>query len=145
MVTPQRPAHFLYQVESDSPRYERETLHLHITYRTIREEIERRLREEVEKAFESDELRERAKSLLVEALATDASWIQLYIHAEELNIPVKEPGAELETGMRAVLAALKEPSSKVDDPEDWQKLVIPVDLPFMHVSVGDVAYLLLMF
>ncbi|KIM22610.1 hypothetical protein M408DRAFT_322755 [Serendipita vermifera MAFF 305830] len=138
MVTPQRPAHFLYQLESESPRYERETLHLHITYRTMREEIELRLQEEVQRAFEEHpDLIDRAQALLVDSLATDASWVQLYIHAEELNIPVKGLDAipaELQSGIRAVLENLKKPAlAEKEDEEGWQKLVIPVDLPFMHI------------
>jgi len=78
-------------------------------------EIELRVKREVARTFDGQqELMERAQAFLFEALAADASWIRLYINAEELDIPMKEPGkidSDLEPGIRSVLEVRTEVAS----------------------------------
>ncbi|KAG8828096.1 hypothetical protein FRC17_007623 [Serendipita sp. 399] len=141
IVTPQRQAHFVYQLTSENARYdeERETLYLHVLYRTLREEIEARLEREISQVFKGRyESGEKVKSKLIEQLAADASWVQLYMHTQELVLDPPSLGkndGELEEGMGEVIQRLKTPLTDSDDAasERVQRLVIPVDLPFLHI------------
>lgn len=171
MVTPQRPVHFLYQLDSEAPRYgssasvrfngilngirvDKETLHLHVRYRTMREEIETRLDSEVrrvlvdsglhangngERKGDDEELVETVRGKLIAALAADASWVQGYIFAGELDLKrvdgLEEEDEKASEMMKVILGRLKEGRQAEDD--EWHELIIPVDLPFMHVRLFD--------
>lgn len=140
IITAQRPIHAIYQLTSEEPRYERETLYLHVTYRTLKEEIERRLDDEVASVFGEDDINgQLAKSFLIAALAANASWVQLYLHSGELALsaPADDKlGSDFRRGLNEVLERLKVPRA-IDGVEEtvkgWQHLIIPVDLPFMHI------------
>ncbi|KAG8757193.1 hypothetical protein FRC14_002285 [Serendipita sp. 396] len=140
IVTPQRQAHFLYELTSEKARYERETLYLHVLYRTLREEIEARLEKEVSKMFKGQyEAGERVKAKLIEYLAADGGWVQQYIHTQELVLQqpsLSSSENELCEGMIAVIESLKSPQSASNDSLNdkmQQRLIIPVDLPFLHI------------
>lgn len=84
---------------------ERETLHLSITYRTLREgttpdlllscsnhlthkEIETKIAYNVKRVLSGgrEHLQDPAIGLLVNALSTNADWVELYVATGELNI-----------------------------------------------------------
>jgi trafficking protein particle complex subunit 10 len=119
---------------------EKETLHLHVRYRTMREEIETRLDSEVRRvigthANENEEERvERMRGKLIAALAADASWVHGYLYAGELDLKrVDSLAEEEEEMMKVILERLKEGDQEEKD--EWHELIIPVDLPFMHVRL----------
>lgn len=129
---------------------ERESLHLHVKYRTMREEIEKRLEAETRRALEGKgedseggELVERVKGKLIGALAGDASWVSGYIYAGELDLKgtaalLDGEEEDVKGAVSSVLRKLKEePFDGIEEEGEegeWHELIIPVDLPFMHVS-----------
>jgi hypothetical protein len=161
MVTPQRPAHVLYQLDSEAPRYgssiflrlngilnamriEKETLHLHVRYRTMREEIETRLDSEVRRVVfvdsgdlkgDEEELVERVRGKLIAALAADATWVQGYIYAGELDLKRVDGLEEEEKASEMIKVVLGRLKENHQSEEEWHELIIPVDLPFMHVRL----------
>lgn len=78
---------------------------------------------------------------MVAALAADASWVEPYLFAGELSIPgLDDLKGELGDAIKVVLARLTARSGTASasaENNKWQKLIIPVDLPFMHVSTSS--------
>jgi hypothetical protein len=102
-------------------------------------EIETRLQRELQEILrDKPELVEESKSKMVAALAADASWVEPYLFAAELSIPgldLDSIGGDVGAAIKDVLGRLKKASTLAGDEHGtWQKLTIPVDLPFMHVS-----------
>jgi len=73
-------------------------------------------------------------------LAADASWLQGYIYAGELDLK-RVDGLEEEEKvsemMKIILGRLKErrQAEEEEEKDEWHELIIPVDLPFMHVGL----------
>lgn len=111
--------------------------------------MEKGVRKEVGSAMEKDgggtdadvdveEAVERIKERLIERLGKDAGWVQGYMHAGELDLKegllVESEGNEMEEEVvKRVLGELKSEREDEEGKEEWHELVIPVDLPFIHV------------
>lgn len=142
-MAPQRPAHFLFQIDSQEQRIgrcftipatsqvltvlsERETLHLSLTYRTLREgnnphlslacsdylvheEIETKIAYNVKQVLSGgrEHLQDPAIGLLANALSTSADWVELYVATGELEIVgLDKVEGELGDAVRAVALVL---------------------------------------
>jgi hypothetical protein len=107
----------------------------------MREEIEKRLDSEVRRVFASNKHgnvkgeEEVVREKLIAALAADASWVQGYIYAGELDLKRVEVEENVRETMDIILERLKE-GHQTEEGEEWHELIIPVDLPFMHVSIS---------
>lgn len=116
----------------------------------MREEIEKRLEAETRRALEGKgedseggDLVERVKGKLIGALAGDASWVSGYIYAGELDLKgtaalLDGEEEDVKGAVSSVLRKLKEePFDGIEEEGEegeWHELIIPVDLPFMHVG-----------
>ncbi|PCH38130.1 hypothetical protein WOLCODRAFT_64398 [Wolfiporia cocos MD-104 SS10] len=135
-VTPAQPGKFIFQLDS-SRGQAREPLKLQIAYRMLREEVEALIDMSVETIVaESPSLRSYRNALvdkIVEALAKDAGWTELYGTTGELHVPkMSGAGGELGEAMHRLEKILRESKSN-DRPTEWREIVIPVDVPQMHI------------
>ncbi|KAJ3509402.1 hypothetical protein NLJ89_g5241 [Agrocybe chaxingu] len=136
-VTPLQPANFLFALDSANGPV-RESLTLSIKYRMLREEVESVIEDEVQAVLEESpstvQHRIALVSKLIDALESDAAWVDLYGITGELVVPDihKEAGevGELLKKARKRLAAHRHP-----DPSQgkWREIKIPVDVPFMNI------------
>ncbi|KAI0957407.1 hypothetical protein AcW1_005812 [Taiwanofungus camphoratus] len=136
-VTPTQPGKFLFQLDSMRGR-SREPLHLQITYRVLREEVESLIDVAVgELITHLPSLRPHRDVLidkLVQALESNAKWVELYNVTGELMVP-EIPDEEGEIGMG--LNRLKEIMGRRGAGDlsygQWREIVIPVDVPQTHI------------
>ncbi|CAA7265369.1 unnamed protein product [Cyclocybe aegerita] len=136
-VTPLQPANFLFALDSANGPV-RESLTLSIKYRMLREEVESVIEDEVQAVLEecpsTVQHRIALVSKLIDALESDAAWVELYGITGELVVPDihKETGevGELFKKARKRLAEYRHP-----DPSQgkWREIKIPVDVPFMNI------------
>ncbi|TFK86916.1 hypothetical protein K466DRAFT_586827 [Polyporus arcularius HHB13444] len=138
-ITPSQPGRFLFQVDSVKGQA-RDGLKLQISYRMLREEVESLIEHAVSEvvvetpALES--LRQDMIDKLVQALETDASWVELYGVTGELVVPGVPTGDdELGAGLKRVLALLNTKRSPLSFGE-WREILIPVDVPQMHITAA---------
>ncbi|KAF9533525.1 trafficking protein particle complex subunit 10 [Crepidotus variabilis] len=136
-VTPHQPANFLFALNSTKGPV-RESLNLSIKYRMLREEVESVIQKEVGKLLEDypDNLKQKIVliSKLVDALESDAGWVDMYGITGELLVPdlhVEDGDLAMAWTMaRKRLAEHRHPES----PEgSWREIQIPVDVPFMNI------------
>ncbi|EKM55480.1 uncharacterized protein PHACADRAFT_143869 [Phanerochaete carnosa HHB-10118-sp] len=131
-VTPEQPGRFLFQLDSKKGKG-RDLLHLHITYRMLREEVEYFIEAAVDEALAAKPSttihRDFLVNAFVQALEQNASWVELYGITGELNVPSLP--ADDETS--EVLQVLKRGQRPEDNEESWRKIVIPLDVPQMHI------------
>ncbi|PPR03937.1 hypothetical protein CVT26_001142 [Gymnopilus dilepis] len=139
-VTPMLPANFLFSLDSSKGPV-RESLTLNIKYRMLREEVESIIESQVRAIIEEKESSSHHRitvvSRLVDALESDAAWVEMYGITGELNVPelrkkeeLSEEVAELLKEARKRLADHRHPESPVGF---WREIKIPVDVPFMNV------------
>ncbi|KAI0709428.1 trafficking protein particle complex subunit 10 [Earliella scabrosa] len=134
-ITPAQPGRFLFQMDSAKGQ-SRDGLKLQISYRMLREEVESLIELAVSEVVSEKEalvpLRQDMVDKLVHALEADASWVQLYGVTGEL-VPVITPDeGDLGDGLRGVLEILNKKRSPLSFGE-WREIVIPVDVPQMHI------------
>ncbi|KAF8652735.1 hypothetical protein AX16_004233 [Volvariella volvacea WC 439] len=139
-VTPSQPANFLFQLEStDGPV--RDPLILVVKYRMLREEVESLIHTVVGTAF-SNAPQNRAAyrmvviSKLIEALETQASWVELYRVTGQLIVP-EVPDSQLPQEIDKVLTDTKEllrcNTHASHSTGTWREIRIPVDIPSMSI------------
>ncbi|KAI0748290.1 trafficking protein particle complex subunit 10 [Daedaleopsis nitida] len=134
-ITPAQPGRFLFQMDTLKGQV-REGLKLLIFYRMLREEVESLIElavsEVVAETTALAPLRQDMTDKLVQALETDAAWVELYGVTGEL-VPLITPGDEkLGDGLGRVLEILNKKRSPLSFGE-WREIVIPVDVPQMHI------------
>ncbi|KAI9065113.1 hypothetical protein FKP32DRAFT_1674998 [Trametes sanguinea] len=135
-ITPVQPGRFLFQMDASRGQV-RDPLKLQISYRMLREEVESLIEiavgEVVSETPTLEQLRQDMIDVLVKALETDASWVELYGVTGELIVPgVKPDEDDLETGLRRAMEILNKRRSPASFGE-WRDIVIPVDVPQMHI------------
>ncbi|KIP08175.1 hypothetical protein PHLGIDRAFT_88626 [Phlebiopsis gigantea 11061_1 CR5-6] len=137
-VTPEQSAKFLFQLDSMKGK-DRDPLRFQITYRILREEVESLIEDAIDEVLgessASSSHRDQLISSFVQALEKDASWIQMYGLTGELVAPDLPPedNAEIrETQVRAV-EVLKRGRRPEDNDAGWRQIVIPLDVPQMHI------------
>ncbi|KZT68199.1 hypothetical protein DAEQUDRAFT_693019 [Daedalea quercina L-15889] len=135
-VTPAQSGQFLFQL--DTVRWKaRDPMKLHITYRMLREEVEALINAAVvELIAEDDSLlphRELLVDRLVDALSKSADWIELYGVTGELIIPYKLGEGELASAFARLKEILEKPRPLESSFGDWRDIIIPVDVPQMHI------------
>ncbi|KAF9476341.1 hypothetical protein BDN70DRAFT_923371 [Pholiota conissans] len=135
-VTPIQPANFLFSLDSANGPV-RESLTLCIKYRMLREEVESIVQGLVREILEEIQLKAHTRIVLVskiiDALESDAAWVEMYGITGELLVPsTKDDGehAELLQEARKRLAAHRHPDPPVGN---WREIKIPVDVPFMNI------------
>ncbi|KAF8911173.1 trafficking protein particle complex subunit 10 [Gymnopilus junonius] len=136
-VTPVLPANFLFSLDSSNGPV-RESLTLNIKYRMLREEVESIIESEVRTIIEENDSsphhRITVVSKLIDALESDAAWVDMYGITGELNVP--EP-AKLDKQSGEISDLFKERLAEHRHPESpigfWREIKIPVDVPFMNV------------
>ncbi|PPQ67646.1 hypothetical protein CVT25_012674 [Psilocybe cyanescens] len=136
-VTPAQPANFLFTLDSANGPV-RESLILRIKYRMLREEVEsiveRHVRSIIEENESSSGQRIIVVSKLIDALESEAAWVEMYGITGELVIPKTakrdDEADELLEEARKRLAAHRHPDIPVGF---WREIKIPVDVPFMNI------------
>ena len=124
--------------------------------------IESQVRAIIEEKESSSHHRITVVSRLVDALESDAAWVEMYGITGELNVPelrkkeeLSEEVAELLKEARKVSSHVRAFSSKLSPfvqrladhrhPESpvgfWREIKIPVDVPFMNVGLVHSAVL----
>ncbi|KAI0327179.1 hypothetical protein GY45DRAFT_1328000 [Cubamyces sp. BRFM 1775] len=135
-ITPAQPGRFLFQMDASRGQV-RDPLKLQITYRMLREEVESLIELAVEEVVTETpilgRLRQDMIDTLVQALETDASWVELYGVTGELVVPGVVPE---ENDKGAALRRVLEILNKRRLPTafgEWREIIIPVDVPQMHI------------
>ncbi|KII88634.1 hypothetical protein PLICRDRAFT_110377 [Plicaturopsis crispa FD-325 SS-3] len=136
-VTPAQPANFLFHIDSTGGPV-RESLRLLITYRMLREEVESMIRRTVEDVTKESTSqlfqRELMINRLIEALESDASWVEKYGITGELHVPPHpDKNAELDEALSEVKKIMSTSDHSVAALGDWREIVIPVDVPHMNI------------
>ncbi|KAH9945954.1 trafficking protein particle complex subunit 10 [Epithele typhae] len=135
-ITPVQPGRFLFQMDSIRGQV-REGLKLHIMYRMLREEVESLVELAVKEAVAEDAdiapHRQDIVDKLVQSLESSATWVELYGVTGELVPPGVEPSDDqIGKGLRRALEILKQKRTPISF-GDWREIVIPVDVPQMHI------------
>ncbi|KAI0780765.1 trafficking protein particle complex subunit 10 [Trametes elegans] len=135
-ITPAQPGRFLFQMDASRGQV-RDALKLRIEYRMLREEVESLIELAVDEVVSGtpalDTLRQDMIDRLVQALETDASWVELYGVTGELAVPGITSG---EDEIGSGLGQVKEILNKRRLPTlfgEWREILIPVDVPQMHI------------
>ncbi|CDO72874.1 hypothetical protein BN946_scf185002.g59 [Trametes cinnabarina] len=146
---------YLFQIDANRGQV-RDPLKLQISYRMLREvsEVETLIELAVEEAVSETRALERLRQdlidVLVKALETDASWVELYGVTGELVVPgVKIADDDLGAGLRRALEVMENyPMVRVSELTEaqilkkrrspasfgeWREIIIPVDVPQMHI------------
>ncbi|GJE95190.1 trafficking protein particle complex subunit 10 [Phanerochaete sordida] len=138
-VTPEQPGRFLFQLDSKKGK-ERDPLHLHITYRMLREEVESFIEAAVDEALLAQPSttvhRDFLVNAFVQALEQDASWVDLYGVTGELNVPGLPTDGEASQVLALAAEVLKRGRRPEENEEHWREIVIPLDVPQMHILAG---------
>ncbi|THH29639.1 hypothetical protein EUX98_g4553 [Antrodiella citrinella] len=136
-ITPAQPGRFLFRLDSARGE-ERNSLHLKVTYRMLREEVEQVMEtvvgEVVTKTESLEPFRAEILDTLVQALEKDASWVSLYEITGELVIPditIEEDAVG--QALEEIKKLLNQSRRLEDFPCEWREIVIPVDVPQMHI------------
>ncbi|KAI0362291.1 hypothetical protein OH77DRAFT_1416520 [Trametes cingulata] len=135
-ITPAQPGRFLFQMDASRGQV-RDPLKLQISYRMLREEVESLIElavgEVISETPSLESLRQDMVDKLVQALETDASWVELYGVTGELSVPGVTAGEdEMGAGLRRATEILNRRRSATSFGE-WREIVIPVDVPQMHI------------
>ncbi|KDR81848.1 hypothetical protein GALMADRAFT_240099 [Galerina marginata CBS 339.88] len=136
-VTPAQPANFLFNLDSSHGPV-RDSLTLCIKYRMLREEvesiIESQVRDIIEESASSSQHRIILVSKLIDALESDAAWVDMYGITGELVVPEIQQQDDEIAGLlkeaRKRLADHRHPDSPIGF---WREIKIPVDVPFMNI------------
>ncbi|KAI0797709.1 trafficking protein particle complex subunit 10 [Abortiporus biennis] len=138
-VTPIRPGRFVFQLDSGRSK-EREPLSLQITYRTLREEVQHLVESSAAEIVPTSDpiLRDTLIDKAVHALESDPSWVDLYEVTGEVVLPnIPLPDQESEKPLVDALSQLKDILNQSRRTEQvvkqWREIVIPVDVPQMHI------------
>ncbi|PSR94078.1 hypothetical protein PHLCEN_2v4506 [Hermanssonia centrifuga] len=136
-VTPAQPGRFLFQLDSNK-RQGRDPLHLHITYRMLREEVESFINRAVKQALSeipsAHVHQDVLAGKLVQALESEASWVELYGITGELIVPGLSSEDDVFDGaLTRAMEVLEQGRRPEESDEDWRELVFPVDVPEMHI------------
>ncbi|CAL1704950.1 unnamed protein product [Somion occarium] len=136
-ITPEQPGKFLFQLDSARGQ-DREPLKLHIIYRVLREEVESVIESAVDSSLsESVSLQQYRAELidtLVQALEKDASWVNRYEATGELIVPgIPVQDGEVGEALAHLIETLANPSSNQEPSGEWREIIIPVDVPQMHI------------
>ncbi|KAF8578950.1 hypothetical protein K439DRAFT_1360730 [Ramaria rubella] len=146
-VTPTQPAHFLFRVECDAPRTTYASMHLHISYRLLREEIEGLITAHASSALQARSmplyLSSEVKDCILKVLEKDGTWLDRYNATKELHVMGKPlPAAsgiwdderldDIKQVTEAVVESLR--VNQIGDiDEGWREVIVPVDLPFKNI------------
>ncbi|KAH9934671.1 trafficking protein particle complex subunit 10 [Fomitopsis serialis] len=153
-VTPAQSGQFLFQLDTVRGKA-RDPLKLHITYRMLREEVESLINTAVAEIVTDDSSllphRELLIDRLVEALSKSVDWIELYGVTGQLVVPgnlgeggelastfaqLKQVGLALSIIRHApptYVQILGKPRSLDSSFGEWRDIIIPVDIPQMHI------------
>ncbi|KAF8507495.1 trafficking protein particle complex subunit 10 [Gautieria morchelliformis] len=145
-VTPTQPAHFLFRIDSDSPRSAYVSMHLHITYRLLREEIERLVTAHVSSALQtlslSQDMTSDIKDPILKALENDGTWLERYNTTNELHVnssALKElpdvcDSLGLDNVRKVIDIVVESLRNNLPTPSEvWREVIVPVDLPFKNI------------
>ncbi|KAH7090076.1 trafficking protein particle complex subunit 10 [Auriculariales sp. MPI-PUGE-AT-0066] len=138
-VTPPKPATFLFKICSPGSRRERDTLHLRVRYRMLRDELEAIVKRHVRTALEpKPELKphaDKAHLAIMHWLESDGTWADMYSITGELRVGIIPQASEgVDETVKLICESLKANSrAESKDDGDWREMVIPVDLPFMNI------------
>lgn len=135
-ITPTRPAHFLFELVSRHGRVF-DPLNLCIKYRMLRDEVEAVLDQAIDEALDDFPQhgadRSRLIAHMIQALESDANWVELYSITGELKVPASDDDATLKevlTRIREILEKGK-PGAVMSCP--WREIRIQVDVPLMDI------------
>ncbi|EMD38446.1 hypothetical protein CERSUDRAFT_153326 [Gelatoporia subvermispora B] len=135
-ITPSRPAKFLFQLHSGKG-HSRDPLRLRVVYRMFREEVETLIEKTVEQVVEGLPKLQSCRLLLTDrltqALESDAKWVELYDITGEVIVPkwIDDGEEDLRQGLQRAHEILAQ--RKGIRLNEWRELVIPVDVPQMHI------------
>ncbi|KAF8529300.1 trafficking protein particle complex subunit 10 [Hysterangium stoloniferum] len=143
-VTPVQPAHFLFRIESKEPRKARASMHLHIEYCLLREEIENLVSTHIAMALkelsEPHYISDLVKEHILKALENDATWVERYNITRELRVlssalPELSNTAENTRVTKVVKMVIETLRTKqlAGSRDLWRKVAVPVDLPFKNI------------
>ncbi|KAF8810122.1 hypothetical protein BYT27DRAFT_7135471 [Phlegmacium glaucopus] len=135
-VTPAQPANFLFALESAYGPV-RESLILTIKYRMLREEVESIIESHVQAVLEDSPSLQHHTILvgkLVDALESDAAWVELYGITGELIVPdIHEEEGEIGELLKKARQLLAKHSHPEPPAGSWREIKIPVDVPIMNI------------
>ncbi|OCH95045.1 hypothetical protein OBBRIDRAFT_788779 [Obba rivulosa] len=136
-ITPVQPAKFLFRLDSDSG-HARDPLRLRIEYRMFREEVESLIDTTVAQVVEAvpslQLCRHTLISRLTQALESDAKWVELYSVTGEVLVPdIIDDDEDIKNGLGRAQQILAQRRALRSSPGGWRELVIPVDVPQMHI------------
>ncbi|KAK7693660.1 hypothetical protein QCA50_003229 [Cerrena zonata] len=136
-ITPEQPGKFLFQLDSTRGK-DREPLKLQITYRVLREEVESVIESAVNNAIVEtpafQQYRAELVDTLVHSLEQDAAWVSKYEATGELAVPgPPSKDGELGEALTHILKLLTNPASNKNPLGEWREIIIPVDVPQMHI------------
>ncbi|KIM80718.1 hypothetical protein PILCRDRAFT_821974 [Piloderma croceum F 1598] len=135
-VTPSQPASFLFSIDSTEGPV-RESLSLLIKYRLLREEVESLVGQAVQTVVTRSPswipYRDALVNILIEALETKASWVDLFGVTGELNVPHKDTQRELFEPFQQVKEVLHANRHSYLPQGTWREIRIPVDVPRMSI------------
>lgn len=136
-ITPSQSGKFIFQLDSARGQAG-DPLRLRITYRMLREEVESLI--DVSMAAivaETPHLlphRDLLIDKVVDALSSDAKWIELYGITGELVVPdIVEEEGDIGDGLRRLNAILAKKRPGDYPFGEWREIIIPVDVPRMHI------------
>ncbi|KIM49469.1 hypothetical protein M413DRAFT_60851 [Hebeloma cylindrosporum] len=137
-VTPAQPANFLFSLDSANGPV-RESLTLRIKYRMLREVevesiVEATVRSIIDESQSDSHHRITVVSKLIDALESDAAWVDMYGITGELVVPntLKEEGGVSHL-LREATKRLAEHRHPDPVEGNWREIKIPVDVPFMNI------------
>jgi len=115
----------------------RESLTLLVKYRLLREEVESLVGQAVQTVVTESPSwlphRDDLVNMLVEALETKASWVDLFGVTGELNVPGNDAQGELLEPLRTVKEVLRANRHSYPPQGNWREVKIPVDVPRMSI------------
>ncbi|KAA1469549.1 hypothetical protein DENSPDRAFT_857972 [Dentipellis sp. KUC8613] len=135
-ITPARPANFLFRIES---QHVRDSLRLCIKYRMLRDEVETVIEQTVDDILPRDSNYHSDRSVIidriVQALESDAAWVQHYGVTGELLVPAisDSQDGELDTTLNRLLEILRRSRPPDVNVGSWREIRIPVDVPLMNI------------
>ncbi|KJA20255.1 hypothetical protein HYPSUDRAFT_142413 [Hypholoma sublateritium FD-334 SS-4] len=136
-VTPIQPANFLFSLDSSHGPV-RESLTLSVKYRMLREEVESIIQDQVRGLLEEFPSKAHTRTVLVSklvnALESDAAWVEMYGITGELAVPQTNEGPhEFDDLMKEAVKRLSQHRHTEHPEGKWREIKIPVDVPFMNI------------
>ncbi|KAI0093548.1 trafficking protein particle complex subunit 10 [Irpex rosettiformis] len=144
-VTPAQPGRFLFQLDSrQGPGAE--FVRLRIKYRMLREEVEGFIDTAVRQALgesASPADHDKLVEVFVQALESDANWVDLYGITGELIVPdVACKHEQLQDGFKRATEVLRHGCPPEKNETVWREIAIKTDVPSVHILAAARLHLL---